>query len=146
MTEKYCKRIADDLLADRLEGAGAVLVEGAKWCGKTTTCEQVAKSVLYMGDPDSKKKNIQLAEINVKQLLEGDSPRLIDEWQEFPRFWDAVRFQVDHRAGFGHFILTGSSVPPDTSEISHSGTGRISRMTMRPMTLWESGEIGRAHV
>ena len=140
MTEKYCKRIADDLLADRLEGAGAVLVEGAKWCGKTTTCEQVAKSVLYMGDPDSKKKNIQLAEINVKQLLEGDSPRLIDEWQEFPRFWDAVRFQVDHRAGFGHFILTGSSVPPDTSEISHSGTGRISRMTMRPMTLWESGD------
>ena len=140
MTEKYCKRIADHLLADRLEGAGAVLVEGAKWCGKTTTCEQVAKSVLYMGDPDSKKKNIQLAEINVKQLLEGDSPRLIDEWQEFPRFWDAVRFQVDHRAGFGHFILTGSSVPPDTSEISHSGTGRISRMTMRPMTLWESGD------
>ena len=140
MTEKYCKRIADDLLADRLEGAGAVLVEGAKWCGKTTTCEQVAKSVLYMGDPDSKKRNIQLAEINVKQLLEGDSPRLIDEWQEFPRFWDAVRFQVDHRAGFGHFILTGSSVPPDTSEISHSGTGRISRMTMRPMTLWESGD------
>lgn len=140
MTEKYCKRIADDLLANRLEGAGAVLVEGAKWCGKTTTCEQVAKSVLYMGDPDSKKRNIQLAEINVKQLLEGDSPRLIDEWQEFPRFWDAVRFQVDHRAGFGHFILTGSSVPPDTSEISHSGTGRISRMTMRPMTLWESGD------
>ena len=140
MTEKYSKRIADRLLADRLEGAGAVLVEGAKWCGKTTTCEQVAKSVLYMGDPDSKKKNLQLAEINVKQLLEGASPRLIDEWQEFPRFWDAVRFQVDHRAGFGHFILTGSSVPPDTSEISHSGTGRISRMTMRPMTLWESGD------
>ena len=140
MTEKYSKRIADDLLADRLEGAGAVLVEGAKWCGKTTTCEQIAKSVLYMGDPDSKKKNLQLAEINVKGLLEGDSPRLIDEWQEFPRFWDAVRFQVDHRAGFGHFILTGSSVPPDTSEISHSGTGRISRMTMRPMTLWESGD------
>ena len=140
MVEKYRKRVADELLADRLEGAGAVLVEGAKWCGKTTTCEQVAKSVLYMGDPDLKKRNIQLAEINVRQLLEGESPRLIDEWQEFPRFWDAVRFQVDHRAGFGHFILTGSSVPPDTDEISHSGTGRISRMTMRPMTLWESGE------
>ena len=140
MTEKYNKRIADNLLAERLEGAGAVLVEGAKWCGKTTTCEQVAKSVLYMGDPDSKKRNLQLAEINIAQLLKGDSPRLIDEWQEFPRFWDAVRFQVDHRAGFGHFILTGSSVPPDVSEISHTGTGRISRMKMRPMTLWESGD------
>jgi hypothetical protein len=93
-----------------------------------------------MGDPDSKKKNLQLAEINIKRLLEGDSPRLIDEWQEFPRFWDAVRFQVDHRPGFGHFILTGSAVPPDTEEISHTGTGRISRMTMRPMTLWESGD------
>ena len=140
MTENYKKRIADKILSDRLEGAGAVLVEGAKWCGKTTTCEQVAKSILYMGDPDSKKKNLQLAEINIKRLLEGDSPRLIDEWQEFPRFWDAVRFQVDHRPGFGHFILTGSAVPPDTEEISHTGTGRISRMTMRPMTLWESGD------
>ncbi len=140
MTKNYKKRVADKNLADRLEGAGAVLVEGAKWCGKTTTCEQVAKSVLYMGDPDSKKKNLQLAEINIKQLLEGATPRLIDEWQEFPRFWDAVRFQVDHRPGFGHFILTGSAVPPDTAEISHTGTGRISRMTMRPMTLWESGD------
>ena len=140
MTENYRKRVADKILENRLEGAGAVLVEGAKWCGKTTTCEQVAKSVLYMGDPDSKKKNLQLAEINIKRLLEGETPRLIDEWQEFPRFWDAVRFQVDHRPGFGHFILTGSSVPPDTEEISHTGTGRISRMTMRPMTLWESGD------
>ena len=140
MTKNYRKRVADKILENRLEGAGAVLVEGAKWCGKTTTCEQVAKSVLYMGDPDSKKKNLQLAEINIKRLLEGETPRLIDEWQEFPRFWDAVRFQVDHRPGFGHFILTGSSVPPDTEEISHTGTGRISRMTMRPMTLWESGD------
>ncbi len=140
MTEKYSKRIADRILAERLEGAGAVLVEGAKWCGKTTTCEQVAKSVLYMGDPDSRKRNLQLAEINVSQLLNGDEPRLIDEWQEYPRFWDAVRFRVDHSKGFGHFILTGSSVPPDKADISHTGTGRISRMTMRPMTLWESGD------
>ena len=116
------------------------MVEGAKWCGKTTTCEQVAKSVLYMGDPDSRKRNLQLAEINVSQLLNGDEPRLIDEWQEYPRFWDAVRFKVDHSKGFGHFILTGSSVPPDKGNISHTGTGRISRMTMRPMTLWESGD------
>ena len=140
MTEKYSKRIADVILAERLEGAGAVLVEGAKWCGKTTTCEQVAKSVLYMGDPDAKKRNLQLAEINIAQLLKGKEPRLIDEWQEYPRFWDAVRFKVDHSSGFGHFILTGSSVPPDKAEISHTGTGRISRMTMRPMTLWESGD------
>lgn len=140
MTEKYSKRIADRILAERLEGAGAVLVEGAKWCGKTTTCEQIAKSVLYMGDPDSRKRNLQLAEINVSQLLNGDEPRLIDEWQEYPRFWDAVRFRVDHSKGFGHFILTGSSVPPDKADISHTGTGRISRMTMRPMTLWESGD------
>ena len=93
-----------------------------------------------MGDPDSRKRNLQLAEINVSQLLNGDEPRLIDEWQEYPRFWDAVRFRVDHSKGFGHFILTGSSVPPDKADISHTGTGRISRMTMRPMTLWESGD------
>ena len=138
--KEYKKRIADTILAERLEGSGAVLVEGPKWCGKTTTCEQVAKSVLQMGDPDSRKRNLQLAEINISKLLEGAEPRLIDEWQEYPPFWDAVRFQVDHRSGFGHFILTGSAVPPDTAEIVHTGTGRISRMTMRPMTLWESGD------
>lgn len=138
--KEYKKRIADAILAERLEGSGAVLVGGPKWCGKTTTCEQVAKSVLQMGDPDSRKRNLQLAEINISKLLEGAEPRLIDEWQEYPPFWDAVRFQVDHRSGFGHFILTGSAVPPDTAEIVHTGTGRISRMTMRPMTLWESGD------
>ena len=79
MTKNYRKRVADKILENRLEGAGAVLVEGAKWCGKTTTCEQIAKSILYMGDPDSKKKNLQLAEINIKRLLEGETPRLIDE-------------------------------------------------------------------
>ncbi len=140
MTEEYSKRIADGILADRLEGTGAVLVEGPKWCGKTTTCEQIAKSVLYMGDPDSRQRNLQLAEIGISKLLDGDEPRLIDEWQVYPKFWDAVRFKVDHSAGFGHFILTGSSVPPDKADISHTGTGRISRMTMRPMTLWESGD------
>jgi len=140
MTELYRNRVVDQMLADRLEGAGAVLVKGAKWCGKTTTCEQIAGSVLYMGDPKSKKRNLQLAEIDIDSLLTGRSPRLIDEWQEYPPFWDSVRYQVDHRTGFGHFILTGSVVPPDTDEIMHTGTGRISSLLMRPMSLWESGE------
>lgn len=140
MSENYKKRVIDTVLADRLEGVGAVLVQGPKWCGKTTTCEQVAKSVLYMGDPQSKKRNLQLAEIDINALLSGKAPRLIDEWQEYPPFWDAVRFRVDHTPGFGHFILTGSVVPPDTSAISHTGTGRISNLQMRTMSLWESGE------
>ena len=140
MTSKYKNRVADSVLAERLEGAGAVLVEGAKWCGKTTTCEQLAKSVLYMGDPTARSRNLRLAEMDINSLLAGESPRLIDEWQEYPPFWDAIRFQVDHRPGSGHFLLTGSVVPPDTSEISHTGTGRISRMLMRPMSLWESGD------
>ena len=116
------------------------MLEGPKWCGKTTTCERIAKSVLYMGDPDSKEKNLLIASININELLEGAKPRLIDEWQEVPKFWDAVRFRVDHAEGFGHFILTGSVVPPDSGEISHSGTGRIVRLKMRPMSLWESLE------
>lgn len=140
MNKNYLKRVADSVLMDRLEGVGAVLVQGAKWCGKTTTCEQVAKSALYMGDPKSKKHNLQLAEIDIDALMSGESPRLIDEWQVYPPFWDAVRYQVDHRLGFGHFLLTGSVVPPKTAEISHTGTGRISSLLMRPMSLWESGE------
>jgi len=140
MKQDYRNRVIDSVLAERLEGVGAVLVQGAKWCGKTTTCEQLAKSVLYMGDPMQRKQNLQMAEIDVNMLLSGETPRLIDEWQEYPPFWDAVRFQVDHRPGFGHFILTGSVVPPDTAEISHTGTGRISNVMMRPMSLWESGD------
>ena len=137
---KYKNRICDALLERKLQGVGAVLLEGPKWCGKTTTCERIAKSVLYMGDPDSKEKNLLIASININELLEGAKPRLIDEWQEVPKFWDAVRFRVDHAEGFGHFILTGSVVPPDSDEISHSGTGRIVRLKMRPMSLWESLE------
>ena len=136
----YKSRIVDDLLARKLRGMGAVLVQGAKWCGKTTTCEQFAKSALYMADPDTKESNLKMADMNIKALLKGDTPRLIDEWQIAPKFWDAVRYHVDHMDGFGHFILTGSAVPPDTKEITHSGTGRIARLTMRPMSLWESGE------
>lgn len=136
----YKKRVVDDLLARKLRGMGAVLVQGAKWCGKTTTCEEFAKSALYMADPDTKEANVKMADIDIKSLLKGATPRLIDEWQIAPKFWDAVRYHVDHAEGFGHFILTGSAVPPDTKEISHSGTGRIARLTMRPMSLWESGE------
>lgn len=147
MKKGYKQRIADGLLARKLEGAGVVLVEGPKWCGKTTTCEQVAKSALYMADPDTRERNRALAETNIKELLKGATPRLIDEWQEVPKFWDAVRFHVDHAEGWGHFILTGSAVPPDDRKgkggekaFVHSGTGRISRLRMRPMSLWESGE------
>ena len=109
----YKSRIVDDLLARKLRGMGAVLVQGAKWCGKTTTCEQFAKSALYMADPDTKESNLKMADMNIKALLKGDTPRLIDEWQIAPKFWDAVRYHVDHTEGFGHFILTGSAVPPD---------------------------------
>lgn len=137
---EYKKRLADDVLKDKLEASGAVLVEGAKWCGKTTTSKQIAKSVLYMQEPAQKKQNLLMADTNPSLLLQGDTPRLIDEWQLAPKLWDAVRFEVDQRDDFGQFILTGSAVPPDTLEISHSGTGRISRMLMRPMSLLESGE------
>ncbi len=136
----YKKRIADILLEEKLEAMGAVLIEGPKACGKTTTAEQQAKSVLYMDDPASIQQNLQLAETNVKRLLQGDTPRLIDEWQIAPQIWDAVRFETDHRKGDGLFMLTGSAVPADDSKIHHTGAGRFAWLTMRPMTLWESGE------
>jgi len=137
---EYKKRIADGLLQRRLRGKGAVLIQGAKWCGKTTTAEQVAGSVIYMDDPQRKAMYLQLAEINIKRLLDGDTPHLIDEWQLAPQIWDAVRFEVDHRDQLGQFILTGSAVPADRSKIDHSGTGRFAWLTMRPMSLWESGD------
>ena len=136
----YRKRIADEILLKKLEGKGAVLIEGLKWCGKTTTAEQYASSVLYMDDPEKKNQNLNLADLNPKILLAGETPRLIDEWQLAPKIWDAIRFEVDHRHELGQFILTGSSIPPDTTEISHSGTGRFSFLTMRPMSLFESGD------
>ena len=136
----YRKRIADNMLSARLRRTGAVLIEGPKWCGKTTTAEQRAASILYMADPMRIKQYLQAAKVNVKWLLTGDTPRLIDEWQIAPSLWDSVRFEVDHRGGFGHFILTGSSVPPSLDEIFHSGTGRFSRLRMRTMSLYESGD------
>ena len=137
---EYKKRIADALLADKLDAMGAVLIEGPKACGKTTTAEQRANSILYMDDPDNMRQNLQLAETNIKRLLQGDTPRLIDEWQIAPQIWDAVRFETDHRKEDGLFMLTGSAVPADASKINHSGAGRFAFLTMRPMTLWESEE------
>ena len=138
--KKYRKRIADEILVRKLEGKGAVLIEGPKWCGKTTTAEQIAASILYMDEPEKKEQNITMSELNPKRLLKGAAPRLIDEWQIAPKLWDAIRFEVDHRGELGQFVLTGSAVPADTKEITHSGTGRFTRLTMRPMSLYESGD------
>lgn len=136
----YKQRIADRLLVRKLSGKGAVVIEGAKWCGKTTTAEQVAKSVLYMSETGKTEQNKQLARINPSLLLKGDTPRLIDEWQVAPILWDNIRFEADHSSELGLYILTGSSVPADMSEVVHSGTGRIGWLKMRPMSLWESGD------
>lgn len=138
--KNYRKRIADDMLQRKLEGKGAVLIEGPKWCGKTTTAEQFASSILYMDDSEKKAQNIAMAELSPKRLLKGATPRLIDEWQLAPKLWDAIRFEVDHRENLGQFILTGSAIPADTSEIAHSGTGRFTWLMMRPMSLYESGD------
>lgn len=138
--KSYRNRIADTILKRKLEGKGAVVIEGPKWCGKTTTAEQIAKSVLYMDDPANKAQNITISETNPKQLLRGETPRLIDEWQIAPKLWDTIRFEVDHRGELGQFVLTGSAVPADTHEITHSGTGRFTWLMMRPMSLYESGE------
>ena len=116
------------------------MIEGPKWCGKTTTAEQQSKSILYMDDPEEKKQNLQLADLSPKLLLVGETPRLIDEWQLAPQLWDAIRFEVDHRDELGQFILTGSAVPAKSDDVHHSGTGRYAWLTMRPMSLFESGE------
>lgn len=138
--EKYRKRIVDEILERKLEGKGAVLIEGPKWCGKTTTAEKISASVLYMDDPQNIEQNIAMAEMNPKRLLKGDTPRLIDEWQLAPKLWDAIRFEVDHRDKLGQFILTGSAVPIDDKDINHSGTGRFAWLTMRTMSLYESSD------
>lgn len=136
----YKQRIADRMLKRRLAGVGAVLIEGPKWCGKTTTAVQQAKTVLYMDDPSQIKQNISMASINPSALLQGTTPVLIDEWQLAPKLWDAIRFEVDRKGQPGMYILTGSAVPAKTEDINHSGTGRFAWLTMRPMTLYESGE------
>lgn len=136
----YKARIVDGMLKEKLEAKGAVVIEGPKWCGKTTTAMQVAGSVLRMDEPSKRETNIQMSEIDPGRLLKGDTPRLIDEWQIAPKLWDATRYEVDTRGEEGQFILTGSAVPVDSKDITHSGTGRFTWLTMRPMSLFESGE------
>ena len=136
----YKARIVDDMLKEKLEAKGAVVIEGPKWCGKTTTAMQVAGSILRMDEPRNREANIQMAEIDPGRLLKGATPRLIDEWQIAPKLWDATRYEVDTRGKEGQFILTGSAVPVESGEITHSGTGRFTWLLMRPMSLYESGD------
>ena len=138
--KKYKARVADAILKNKLEAKGAVVIEGPKWCGKTTTAMQVAKSVIRMDEPSRRATNIQMADIAPERLLQGDTPRLIDEWQIAPKLWDATRYEVDTRGEEGQFILTGSAVPVESEEMTHSGTGRFTWLMMRPMSLFESGE------
>lgn len=137
--KEYLPRIADEQLKRKL-AVGVVLIKGAKWCGKTRTAEQQAKSELLMDDPEKREQNIALAKNSPSVALEGATPRLIDEWQMVPKLWDAVRFEVDRRGEGGQFILTGSAVPPDMSDVHHTGTGRVVGLLMRPMSLYESGD------
>lgn len=136
--KEYYQRVSDKILLDHLESKGAVLIEGAKWCGKTTSAKHIAKSVIEMDRPDMTEQYQQMARINPSNLLEGKVPHLIDEWQIATNIWNAVRYEVDRRGEFGQFILTGSSVPAALDESMHTGTGRIVRMQMRPMSLFES--------
>lgn len=144
---EYLPRIVDSILDSRLKYKGAVVIEGPKWCGKTWTARKKAKSELDLADNQILEEAKEIIQINGKLLLQGNTPRLIDEWQEIPRLWDLIRNEVDKRGEFGQFILTGSAVtePEKKEEIHHSGTGRFSRITMRTMSLWESkdstGEI-----
>ncbi len=138
--KEYRPRIVDEMLKDKLEAKGAIVIEGPKWCGKTTTALQVAGSVLRMDEPSKRDANIQMSEIDPGRLLIGETPRLIDEWQIAPKLWDATRYEVDTRGEEGQFILTGSAVPVESEEITHSGTGRFTWLMMRPMSLYESGE------
>lgn len=139
---EYRHRIVDAIIKERLSYPGAILVEGPKWCGKTTTCEQQARSIAYISDPEKRDYYLDMAKVKMAELLKGAQPRLFDEWQEIPELWDAIRYAIDHSEEDAHFILTGSSVVPEKkrTKIHHSGTGRFSWVKMRPMSLWESGE------
>ena len=140
--EGYRKRIMDGLLLKKLQAKGAVLIEGPKWCGKTTTAEEFAASKMLLARTDVKENFKRLLEIDTDAALGGEAPMLIDEWQTVPKLWDAVRYTVDSRRKMGQFILTGSAVPDREAEKEreHTGTGRFAWLTMRPMTLFESGE------
>lgn len=136
----YKKRMVDNVLLDKLEAKGAVLIEGPKWCGKTTTALQFSNSVIRVDDPNKREINVKLAQMEPSRLLEGETPRLIDEWQIAPKLWDAARYEIDIRSKEGQFIFTGSAVPIETDEITHSGTGRFAFLAMRTMSLYESEE------
>lgn len=140
--KRYRKRVMDTLLQRKLQSKGAVLIEGPKWCGKTTTAEEFAASKVLLANKNTKNQFKNLMEIDQQEALSGNAPMLIDEWQTVPMLWDAVRYEVDHRDEMGQFILTGSAVPnkDEDEEREHSGTGRFAWLTMRPMTLFESGE------
>ena len=137
--QNYMPRIIDRQVEEYLSAFGAVCIEGPKWCGKTWTSSYHSRSEIYIGDPAGNFQNRQLAELSPALVLEGETPRLIDEWQEVPPLWDAVRYQVDQNPQKGQFILTGSATP-NHKGILHSGAGRIARLRMRPMSLWESGD------
>ena len=138
--KSYKRRILDAVLERRFKSAGAILLEGIKWCGKTTTCEQLAKSIIYMDEPEKRDHNLLMARIRPSEVLDGESPRLIDEWQIAPILWDAIRYRVDHADVRGLFLLTGSAVPANEDDMKHSGTGRFAWVKMRTMSLYESGE------
>lgn len=138
LLKEYFERVSDKVLEDHLESKGAVLIEGAKWCGKTTSAKHLAKSIIEMDRPEMTEQYQQMARIKPSALLEGETPHLIDEWQIAQGIWNAVRYEVDQRGLFGQFILTGSSVPSIFDDTMHTGTGRIARMKMRPMSLFES--------
>lgn len=140
MKNKYRPRVMDIELSKRLKSIGAIVLEGAKWCGKSTTAEYHSNSAIFMDDPRRQAQYQMFAEDNPEMLLNGDTPRLIDEWQLAPTLWDAVRYTVDHRNGMGQFILTGSAKPVDRCKIHHSGTGRFAWLRMRPMSLYESND------
>ena len=137
--EKYIPRIIDAAVEKYLAAMGAVCIEGPKWCGKTWTSAFHSNSEFLVGDPDNNFQNRALAEVSPALVLEGETPRLIDEWQEVPPLWDAVRYTVDQRGQKGQFILTGSATPRRKG-VLHSGAGRIGKLRMRPMSLYESGD------
>lgn len=140
MDKIYKPRVVDQLLTHKLKGKGAIVIEGPKWCGKTTTAEQIAKSVLYVNSPEDIEYYRQLVKISPKEILKGEKPLLLDEWQNIPSIWDSIRFEIDHSRLMGQFLLTGSAIPADMSEVMHSGTGRFGWLKMRTMSLWESND------
>ena len=135
----YIKRIVDEQIEKKLSYVGAVLLKGPKWCGKTTSAKRLAKSVLEMQNPDLQDNYLELANTRPSLLLEGDKPRLIDEWQLAPKLWNAVRYSVDNICNPGQYILTGSATLVEDDSL-HSGVGRFAFVTMKPLTLYESGD------